>query len=175
MQICDDHTLQKKMLTSCYCCRCSSCQLRVSPTENFVTVHTAVQHGIFAKQALRCSGLTPALRQHSAGWTRPLQLCRLTQALLWRLQWWLTSSTTWLLRLTSAANHGMPQMTSTVMQPPTTTTHCRRTSHCRSAYRRRLALPCLALMGCSVAARRRQLRPTHGADLHNPLRQDRRD
>ena len=40
------------------------------------------------KQALRCSGLTPALH-----WTLPPQQCRLTQALL--------------LRLTAGANHGM--------------------------------------------------------------------
>ena len=74
----------------------------------------------------------------------------------------------------------MLQMTSTVMKPPPTTVRCRRTPHCRPARprvgprRRRRRCGRLASMGGGVAAQRRQRRPTHGADLHNPRRQDRR-
>ena len=62
-------------------------------------------------------------------------------------------------------------------EPPPTTDHCRRTPHCRPARPRRRRRRCrrLASMDGGVAAQRRQRRPTHGADLHNPRRQDRRD
>ena len=130
---------------------------KLAPTENFV--HAAVQHirqtvprvGVtmdthlfvsalateedlrqLRKAGPRCSGLTLALR-----WTQPPQPCRLTQALL--------------LRLTAAANHasGILQMTSTIMQPPPTTTRCHRASHCRHTRPRRRRRRCrrLASMG----------------------------